>query len=123
MKKVFLIIMLFLLPLQYTWAMVASYDTHSLQDAQAHFGHHEHKSLDNHNDNTDLINTNDNGNNTQTAHSHAHYGFCHLSCGEVLAYELPIFGLTKSQLLSHYLFNYLSPTTNTLERPNWTAAI
>ena len=123
MKKLFLIMMMFLLPLQYTWAMVASYDTHSPQDTQAHFGHHEHQSSDNHNSNNDLVDADETGKSAQTAQNHVHYGFSHLSCGEVLGYELPIFDLAKPLLLSHYLFNHHSPPSYQPERPNWIAPV
>ena len=142
MKKTFLIIMLFLLPFQYTWAMVASYDTHGKHDNQAHFGHHEHP-IANHelassestshklksivlksieaNGSVDNVahphNKQDNSD-KQAAQNHVHYGFCHLSCGEVLGYDLPSFDQSRPILASHYLFNYHSPPANTLDRPN-----
>lgn len=115
--------MLFLLPLQYTWAMVSSYDSHNLQDVQAHFGHHEHQPVDNHNGNIDLTNVQDSDKSIQSAQNHVHYGFFHLSCGEMLGHELPIFGSTNSQLLSYYLFNYDAPPSYQPDRPNWIAAV
>lgn len=41
-KKLLLIFMLVLLPLQFSWAAVAVYCQHE-QEASTHFGHHSHK--------------------------------------------------------------------------------
>jgi hypothetical protein len=41
-KKIFLILMLALLPLQFSWAAVAVYCQHE-QEASTHFGHHSHE--------------------------------------------------------------------------------
>ena len=119
MKKLFLILMLFLLPLQYTWAMVASYDTHGAQDTQAHFGHHEHQATENHTDSIDLAGDNEGNANTQTAKIHDHFGFSHMSSGEVLSHDLPIFVSEAKQFSIQYLFTYHSPPNYQPERPNW----
>ena len=129
MKKIFLIFMLFLLPLQYAWAMAANYDTHNAQDSQAHFGHHEHPSSESHHDTTvfdttdDLADDNKSDTNTQPAKCHIHCGFLHLSCAEVLSHGLPGFTPETNLYLNQYAFNYPSPPTNALERPNWLAAL
>jgi hypothetical protein len=123
MRKIFLTFMLFLLPLQYTWAMVANYDTHNAQDSQAHFGHHEHQSSKNLPYSTDLTDGNEDDINTQTAKVHDHFGFIHLSCLELLGHDLPSFTPETNQYLNLYTFNYHSPPANALERPNWLAAV
>jgi hypothetical protein len=124
MKKFFLIVMLFLLPFQYTWAMVASYDTHGTQDTDVHFGHHEHQPMANHHDNTDLADDNESNTHTQTSNkSHDHFGFLHMSCGEVLSHDLPIFVPESKQFSTQYLFNSHPPPANALERPNWTVSV
>ena len=110
--------MLFLLPLQYTWAMVASYDTHDAQDTEVHFGHHEHYSdfwavnlepKSNQPDNQD----------TKSLESHLHLGFFHLSCGELIGYSLPVFDQQALLVITPYLFTYHSPPSYEPERPNW----
>jgi hypothetical protein len=129
-KKIFLIFMLFLLPLQYTWAMVANYETHNAQDSQPHFGHHDHQNEPdasmnhkaNHSDIIDLAVDNEGDTNTQTAKIHDHFGFVHLSCLELLSHDLPNFSPETNQYLNQYTFNYYSPPANTLERPNWIAS-
>lgn len=116
--------MLFLLPLQYTWAMVANYDTHDAEDSEIHFGHHEHQTpvhqtIDNH---TDLAGDTKGDSKTQTSNSHEHFGFLHMSSGEILSYELPIFAPEAKQLSFDYLFSYHTPPSYQPERPNWIAA-
>ena len=149
MRKFFLIVMMFLLPHQYAWAMAANYDVHdtdhhntdnisvaghnSPEQHRAHFGHHEHHAniqdaegnvvavID-----SGLINLDDDvksqsldSNSKQSHHTHVHYGFCHLSCGEVLTYRLPVFEATSIQFLSQYSLVYQAPTSNTPYRPKW----
>ena len=123
MKKVFLTFMLFLLPLQYTWAVVASYDTHGALDTQAHFGHHEHQATDSHIDNADLADNNKSGKNSQTAKIHDHFGFLHMSSGELLSHDLPVFVPEAKQFSIRYLFTYHSPPNYQPERPNWIAPV
>ncbi len=115
--------MLFLLPFQYTWAMVVSYDIHGAEDIQAHFGHHEHQATESHTDNIDLASDNEADVGSQAAQSHIHCGFLHLSCNELLSYDLPNFDPQTNQYSIQYLFNYHSPPANTLERPNWFVAV
>lgn len=115
--------MLFLLPLQYTWAMVASYDTHGVQDIQAHFGHHEHQSSDNHSDIDDLTDNSKNDKDTQNANIHDHYGFLHMSSGEVLSHDLPFFLSAPNRFSTEYLLSYRSSPSFQPDRPNWPAAV
>lgn len=42
MRRFLVIVLLALLPLQFTWAAVASYCGHESQASAAHFGHHDH---------------------------------------------------------------------------------
>ena len=123
MRKFFLIIMMFLLPYQYAWALVDAYDVHdssqpSSQISEAHFGHHVDS------DNSTQVKTKVGNNESQEpvkqeSEKHAHCGFCHFSCGNVLTYSLPVFEATSVQFLSHYSLVYHSPTFNTLDRPKW----
>jgi len=43
MKRLILIFLLTLLPLQMSWAAVSSYCQHETDKTSQHFGHHEHK--------------------------------------------------------------------------------
>ena len=123
MKQFFLILMMCLLPYQFAWAMVASYDTHGAQDTQAHFGHHEHQIAQSHTDNTDLADNNKSDKNTQTAKIHDHFGFLHMSSSEILNHDLPIFVSEAKQFSIQYLFTYHSPPNYQPERPNWIAPV
>ena len=128
--------MMFLLPHQYAWAMVANYDVHDtdhhiMQANKSHFGHHEHHdNLNNAKANLAIdSNLSDLGDGVkfqspdssgkQSHHTHVHYGFCHLSCGEVSSYSLPVFEATIVQFLNQYSLVYRSPTSSTLDRPKW----
>ena len=115
--------MLLLLPLQYTWAMVASYDTHGALDTHAHFGHHEHQASGNHTNGDDLADNDKSDKNTQKAKIHDHFGFLHMSSGELLSHDLPVFVSEAKQFSIQYLFSHHSPPTYQPERPNWLAAV
>lgn len=43
MRRIFAIVLLALLPLQFSWAAVATYCGHEEQAGATHFGHHEHE--------------------------------------------------------------------------------
>ena len=43
MKRLLLILLLAILPLQATWAAVATYCQHEKESTSRHFGHHQHK--------------------------------------------------------------------------------
>ena len=120
--------LVFLLPLQATWAAVANYDTQAVHDSSNHFGHHEHQSIDIDDVNIDLAKdslVNDNTANvgTDNLKSHAHYGFNHLSCDVGLGQCLPVFAPEDNHYTNPYLFNYHSPPSNTLDRPNWSTPV
>ena len=126
MRKLFLILMMCLLPYQFAWSMVATYDTHGVKDAGAHFGHHAH-----HVDAveidlakiSDTLNTGQNDSDTSTSKNHVHYGLFHMSCGELLYQALPVFEPIGSHFSSQYLFSYHAPVSNALDRPNWSAPV
>ena len=146
MRKLFLILMMCLLPYQFAWAMVASYDTHGVRDAGEHFGHHAHE-LDAVEINltaldlvqadlaqlksaqlgsvqlNDTLNADQNDSDTSTSKNHVHYGLFHMSCGELLYQALPVFEPIGSHFSSQYLFSYHAPVSNTLDRPNWSAPV
>ena len=146
MRKLFLILMMCLLPYQFAWAMVASYDTHGVKDTGEHFGHHAHEvdaveinlvALDL--DQADLaqlksvqldlvqlsdtLNADKNDSDALTSKNHVHYGLFHMSCGELLYQALPVFEPIGSHFSSQYLFSYHAPVSNALDRPNWSASV
>ena len=146
MRKLFLILMMCLLPYQFAWAMVASYDTHGVKDTGVHFGHHAHEADAVKIDITpldlvqadlaqlelvqadlvqlsDTLNANQNDSDTSTSKNHVHYGLFHMSCGELMYQTLPVFEPIGSHFSSQYLFSYPAPVSNALDRPNWSASI
>ena len=136
MRKLFLILMMGLLPYQFAWSMVASYDMHGVKDTGVHFGHHEHQVDAVEIDLTpldlaqadlakisDTLNTGQNDSDTSTNKNHVHYGLFHMSCGELLYQALPVFDPIGSHFSSQYLFSYHAPVSNALDRPNWSAPV
>ena len=139
MRKLFLILMMCLLPYQFAWSMVASYDTHGVKDTGVHFGHHAHEVDAVEIDFTpldltqadlaqldlvqlsDTLNADQNDSDTSTSKNHVHYGLFHMSCGELMYQALPVFEPIGSHFSSQYLFSYHAPVSNALDRPNWSA--
>ena len=146
MRKLFLILMMCLLPYQSAWAMVASFETHGVRDTGEHFGHHAHE-LDTVEINltqldlvqaelvqlksaqldlvqlSDTLNADQNDSDTSTSKNHVHYGLFHMSCGELTYQALPVFEPIGSHFSSQYLFSYHAPVCNALDRPNWAAPV
>ena len=136
MRKLFLILMMCLLPYQFAWSMAAGYDTHGVKDAGVHFGHHAHQVDTVEIDLTpldlaqsdlakisDTLNTGQNDSDTSTSKNHVHYGLFHMSCGELLYQALLVFEPICSHFSSQYLFSYHAPVSNALDRPNWSAPV
>ena len=141
MRKLFLILMMCLLPYQSAWAMVANFETHGVRDTGEHFGHHAHE-LDAVEINltaldlvqadlaqlksaqlSDTLNADQNDSDTSTSKNHVHYGLFHMSCGELINQALPVFEPIGSHFSSQYLFSYHAPVCNALDRPNWAAPV
>ena len=146
MRKLFLILMMCLLPYQFAWSMVASYDTHGFKDTGVHFGHHAHEvdpveinltALDlaqadiaqfksfwlDFVQHSDALNADQNDSDTSTSKNHVHYGLFHMSCGELHYQALPVFEPIGNHFSSQYLFSYHAPVCNALDRPNWAAPV
>jgi hypothetical protein len=126
-KKFFLIIMMFLLPYQYAWAMVVTYDVHdtnhySSQVSEVHFGHHVHSENPTH-VKIEFENKDSQEPANQECGKHFHSGFSHLSCGELLNASLLIFEMPVVQYINQYSLAYKAPTPYTLERPKWLQSI
>jgi len=76
MRRWLLILFVALLPLQFTWAAVASYCTHEEAPAQSqHFGHHEHE----HHDATGL---DDHTPEKAVSDVDEDCAYCHLGCSQ-----------------------------------------
>lgn len=74
MKKLLVLLMLFALPLHYSWAAVASYCQHESGKAAQHFGHHAHQHQ------AELPDGEEGTTGTTPFQAHADCGMCHMSC-------------------------------------------
>ena len=80
MRRWFAILMLALLPLQFSWAAVAAYCGHESGDAAQHMGHHEHQ----HADEADAHKLGPQGGEMTSAGSDFDCGHCHVSWVTIL---------------------------------------
>jgi hypothetical protein len=114
MRRLFVIFLLVLLPLQLSWASVAAYCEHET-DAQAqHFGHHDHQhqaSQDQGNADGKLSGGIDND-----------CGACHAGCGVAILGDIAI---TPAYLATKVVADYRTVLSlyplDIPERPNWVA--
>lgn len=114
MKRIFLILMMVVLPLQISWAAVTNYCQHEEGKASQHFGHHDHK----HN-----ISSSGKQDKSDPGKIDADCGFCHLSCAYIIsATATPILFFPDSTPVDIPLFSYLSHIPDGLIRPDWQAA-
>ncbi|MFN0316358.1 MAG: hypothetical protein ACKVQA_15135 [Burkholderiales bacterium] len=109
MKRL-LVLLLILLPLQWSAAAVAGYCQHETGVAAKHTGHHNHKHDGSANEKTPQ----------PSAQTHNDCGMCHLSCGGAVSLGsgrdvLPFRALMSARNIPHFL----SAFTSRPERPNW----
>ncbi|HJV76483.1 MAG TPA: cobalt-zinc-cadmium resistance protein [Noviherbaspirillum sp.] len=115
MKKLLLIFLLAVLPLQYTWAAAAVYCTHEKSPAAKHFGHHSHK----HNAKADDTSKSDKGPVVDND-----CGTCHISAQPSFFFTVPMV-----VPLSGYVYAeqappiYHSYIPEGLPRPDWRALV
>lgn len=110
-KKLLLIFLLVLLPLQFSWAAAAAYCQHEEEPATLHFGHHSHQ----HDAKADLPDEVD----TPTK-VHADCGYCHLACQVSFLMEQPDIAMPNgSTYTALYSRMYSSHIPNGLHRPDW----
>ncbi len=113
MPRLFMIFLIVLMPLQLSWAAMASYCQHETGAAAKHFGHHDHqhKAADGKEKAPDPAKTG--GNDLDCAS-------CHASCPSILHENLtppPI--LSSSLLIADHWARLTSPPFQRLERPQW----
>ena len=84
MKRLVLMFLMLMLPLQFSWAGVSAYCQHETSAAAQHVGHHDHQ----HQKSSD---TGDDG--STPGKAHADCGYCHLAhrCAAVAAVSMPAF--------------------------------
>lgn len=111
MKRLFLIFLLTMLPLQMSWAVVSDYCEHESGKAAQHLGHHEHK--------------HETSNDKQPSKSKlgtgdSHCSYCHHCCANIIDTSQPILDLLFDSTLAQFeLQRYISPISDGPSRPNW----
>lgn len=119
-KKLLLIFMLMMLPLQFSWAAVAAYCQHESEIAMPHIGHHTHghQQLQVNAANDDAQDSNDSPGFDADCIS------CHGGATGILALSLQMMPDTVA-LVTRSSSNFLLASTipDRPERPNWALAV
>ena len=115
MKRLALIFLMLLLPLQSVWAAASAYCQHEQGASVQHFGHHTHQ----HNVSTDSSD----GSGKSPLNGHADCSSCHLSCpaatGSIRSIGIPASG---SLVLGDQPDALSSVFPDNPERPKWAPA-
>lgn len=114
MRRWLAVLLLVLLPLQFTWAAAAAYCQHETGDAAKHFGHHDHK---HHQDSTDTSNGPSFGIDSDCAACHAG---CAAATVTVSSFALET---TPPTLAPWHPHAPVSPPAAQPERPNWSFSV
>jgi hypothetical protein len=110
-KRLLLIVLLALLPLQFSWAAAAAYCQHEADPSTQHFGHHAHQ----HEAKPDLPDDADPATNV-----HADCMYCHLACQASFLAVAPDVDLPHGSTYAELPVRlYSSYFPDGLHRPNW----
>jgi hypothetical protein len=116
MKRIFLILMLVLLPFQMTWAAATAYCEHEQGKSAQHFGHHVH--------NHDFSGEKNQSGKSKLGQSDADCGYCHLSHANIVSVHTPTLTFPKPSLLvATTPHSYVSYIPDRPSKPNWRSAI
>ena len=113
MRRLFMIFLLVLMPLQLSWAAIASYCQHEIGAAAKHFGHHDHqhKATDGKETAPDPA---------KTGGGDPDCASCHAGCSSALPGEVTLPPMFSSSLdIADYWLHLTSPPFERLERPQW----
>ncbi|QTD44957.1 hypothetical protein [Ottowia testudinis] len=113
MRKLLAIFMLMFIPLQFSWAVAATYCQHENGAAAKHFGHHDHqhKTADGKDASSDPA---------KTIGGDPDCASCHAGCLSALSGAVTIASLAESFLYTADYGARLSPPPfEHLERPKW----
>ena len=122
MKKILLILLLTILPIQYAWSMAAVYCGHeqmSEQGTTTHFGHHGHQHQAQAGDDTDDGQTAESKSQSKSQ-SHGDCEVCHhaVQASVLDDNEVAAPAVTKAYAVPSH-FQYLSYIAEGPPRPNW----
>ncbi len=115
MRRKIIIFLMFLLPMQFSWAAVSAYCEHEAQVASKHIGHHDHKHQ------SKPSNTDDSaGSESKSSNFDADCGVCHAGCLVALSDVTVLLDFVSADV------TFLRPLTRHLpwfsakpERPKW----
>ena len=113
MRKWLAIFLLVFMPLQLSWAAVASYCQHETGTAAKHFGHHDHqhKAADGKDATPDPA---------KTGGTDPDCAVCHAGCASILPGVVTLPSLAPPSLdTDGYWAHFSSPPIERLERPQW----
>jgi hypothetical protein len=120
-RRYLILVLVFLLPLQVSWAAVENYCSHEKTTAAHHLGHHQDEHHEHQHSSTSPDNTDDDKqptDNSSFGHDHNHLsGFIALLLTETAISDR----IPSSQLLLDDIPVLPSRPPGRLERPNWSA--
>lgn len=115
MKRLLILFMLLILPLQATWAVASAYCQHEQGTATQHFGHHAHQHQAADKDKSD---------GGLQASFHADCAFCHLGCVGVVTSSLDTPSIAAvSPAVSPEISFLPAIFLEGPERPKWASAV
>lgn len=123
-KKILIILMLFVMPLQATWAMAAAYCQHEEDVTPVHFGHHEHEYDHDHEDEHEHVQNSDEAKQNTSGLVQIDVHDCHGHTAGLLlaAFEIPLESFTEGPPIFDTSLN--APGVVALpERPQWLLAV
>ncbi len=114
MRKCLAIFLLVFMPLQLSWAAVASYCQHETGASAKHFGHHDHQHK--------AADGRDAAPDAKTGGGDPDCASCHAGCSSALLGEVALQPMFSSSLdIADYWARLTSPPFERLERPQWRA--
>lgn len=123
MRRLLTILLLLVLPLQFSWAAAAAYCQHGGgSDRQAHMGHHEHRhTADSAPDTSPQVQDQDTDADPQQGVDED-CAFCHFGCGKTVGTTPVRFdAVGRAAFAPGIAAPPASPRPSRIERPNWRA--
>ncbi|MET0348992.1 MAG: cation efflux protein, CzcI family [Rhizobacter sp.] len=118
MRRLLTILLLLVLPLQFSWAAAAAYCQHErAADAAGHVGHHEHRHVEASPQTPEKKST------TETSVClDDDCAFCHLGCGKTVGSTVSLLDVAgDTTFTSRHTPPVGTPLPSRIERPNWRA--
>lgn len=118
MRRLIVILMLLIVPLQLGYAAAAAYCQHESGSAAGHFGHHAHEHHERSTDAKDV------GKGKVSMQVDQDCGFCHLQMPQLPTQPLPWASLPTERLFGLPPgIAYTSVEHSLIERPNWAGSL